>query len=61
MFVYCQSEDWLEVSTMNNLADVHQLHVGGDRIDKDKRNIFVEGNMVDVRHYFQVNMLIYGV
>ncbi|KAH3836064.1 hypothetical protein DPMN_109433 [Dreissena polymorpha] len=43
------------ISSMNNLSDVHQLHVGGERLDKDPRNIFLEGTMQDVRDNFQVN------
>ncbi|XP_053406122.1 DNA polymerase subunit gamma-1-like [Mercenaria mercenaria] len=46
-------EDWKEMSSLNNLADVHQLHVGGGKINKDPRNIFVEGSTADVRDNFQ--------
>lgn len=46
-------EDWKEISALNNLKDVHKLHVGGRDIDKDPRNIFIEGTTKDVRDNFQ--------
>lgn len=46
-------EDWKEVSSMNSLKEVHQLHVGGKELDKDPRNIFMEGTVADVRDNFQ--------
>ncbi|XP_052279468.1 DNA polymerase subunit gamma-1-like isoform X1 [Dreissena polymorpha] len=52
------SDDWKMISSMNNLSDVHQLHVGGERLDKDPRNIFLEGTMQDVRDNFQ-NLMLY--
>ena len=39
---------------MNNLHDVHQLHVGGKPLDKSTRNVFVTGTMQDVQEQFQV-------
>ncbi|KAL4228151.1 hypothetical protein ACF0H5_013584 [Mactra antiquata] len=46
-------EDWKEVSSLNNLKDVHALHCGGKELDKDPRNIFIEGTTEDVRENFQ--------
>jgi len=43
------------VSTLNNLQDVHSLHVGGEKLNKDPRDIFMEGTMADVRDSFQVS------
>lgn len=42
---------------MNSLRDVHRLHCGGKPIEKAKRDVFVEGNMTDVREQFQVGVL----
>ncbi|XP_062402977.1 DNA polymerase subunit gamma-1 [Sardina pilchardus] len=47
------SWDWVEISSINNLADVHALYVGGDPLKKEARNIFVKGTMGDVRENFQ--------
>ena len=49
-----QPDDWKEVSTLNNLNDVYQLHCGGEPLKKATREVFVEGNMEDVREQFQV-------
>ncbi|CAC5369661.1 POLG [Mytilus coruscus] len=51
---HVQSDDtWKEVSTMNNLNDVYQLHCNGKPLQKDTRDIFVKGTMKDVRERFQ--------
>ncbi|XP_004617577.2 DNA polymerase subunit gamma-1 [Sorex araneus] len=47
------SWDWLDVSSANNLADVHHLYVGGPALEKEPREIFVKGTMQDVRENFQ--------
>ncbi|XP_055412795.1 DNA polymerase subunit gamma-1 isoform X1 [Bubalus kerabau] len=47
------SWDWLDISSVNNLADVHGLYVGGPRLEKEPRELFVKGNMKDVRENFQ--------
>ncbi|KAL2094145.1 hypothetical protein ACEWY4_011457 [Coilia grayii] len=44
---------WVEISSINNLADVHALYVGGDPLKKEPREIFVKGSMADVRGSFQ--------
>lgn len=41
---------------MNNLNAVYQLHCNGKLLDKEKRNIFVEGTMEDVRQDYQVKI-----
>ncbi|XP_063433085.1 DNA polymerase subunit gamma-1-like [Mytilus trossulus] len=51
---HVQSDDtWKEVSTMNNLNDVYQLHCNGKPLQKDTRDVFVKGTMKDVRERFQ--------
>ncbi|XP_072525753.1 DNA polymerase subunit gamma-1 [Salminus brasiliensis] len=45
--------DWVYISSINNLVDVHALYVGGDPLKKEPRDIFVKGNMNDVRNNFQ--------
>lgn len=44
----------MHVSSINNLADVHALYVGGEPLEKDAREIFVKGTMADIRSNFQV-------
>ncbi|XP_069138631.1 DNA polymerase subunit gamma-1-like [Argopecten irradians] len=46
-------DEWKMVSTLNNLNDVHKLHIGGDDLKKEKRDIFVKGTMEEVRTKFQ--------
>lgn len=48
------SWDWLDISSVNNLADVHSLYVGGPRLEKEPRELFVKGSMKDIRENFQV-------
>ncbi|XP_075996851.1 DNA polymerase subunit gamma-1 [Genypterus blacodes] len=50
------SWDWVNISSINNLVDVHALYVGGEPLQKEARDIFVKGNMVDVRNNFQALM-----
>lgn len=46
---------WVDISSINNLADVHALYVGGAPLEKEAREIFVKGSMSDVRRSFQVS------
>lgn len=49
------SEDdlgWSEQTSLNNLADTYKLYCG-DELSKEPRNIFVDGNLQDVRENFQ--------
>lgn len=48
------SWDWVHVSSINNLADVHALYVGGEPLEKEARELFVKGTMADIRSHFQV-------
>lgn len=48
------SWDWLDISSVNNLADVHSLYVGGPPLEKEPRELFVKGSMKDIRENFQV-------
>ncbi|XP_055615997.1 DNA polymerase subunit gamma-1, mitochondrial isoform X2 [Toxorhynchites rutilus septentrionalis] len=43
---------WSSQSSLNNLADVYQLYCGG-KLDKEKRNIFLDGSLADVWRNFQ--------
>ncbi|KAL0829591.1 hypothetical protein ABMA28_003101 [Loxostege sticticalis] len=45
-------DDWIEISSLNNLSEVHNLYCGS-LIDKQTRDIFVEGTMDDVHENFQ--------
>ncbi|XP_028264401.1 LOW QUALITY PROTEIN: DNA polymerase subunit gamma-1 [Parambassis ranga] len=47
------SWDWVHISSINNLADVHALYVGGPPLQKEARETFVKGSMMDVRNNFQ--------
>ncbi|XP_054475204.1 DNA polymerase subunit gamma-1 [Anoplopoma fimbria] len=47
------SWDWVNISSINNLADVHSLYVGGPPLQKEARDTFVKGSMMDIRNNFQ--------
>ncbi|KAG8516326.1 DNA polymerase subunit gamma-1, partial [Galemys pyrenaicus] len=47
------SWDWLDVGSVNSLADVHSLYVGGPPLEKEPRELFVRGSMKDIRENFQ--------
>ncbi|XP_025977059.2 DNA polymerase subunit gamma-1 [Dromaius novaehollandiae] len=47
------SWDWVDVSSINNLADVHALYVGGEPLEKEARELFVKGTMANIRSNFQ--------
>ncbi|XP_052749870.1 DNA polymerase subunit gamma-1, mitochondrial isoform X2 [Galleria mellonella] len=49
-------DDWKEISSLNNLSEVHQLYCG-TLVDKQSRDVFTEGNMQDVHDNFQELML----
>lgn len=48
----------MHVSSINNLADVHALYVGGEPLEKEARELFVKGTMADIRSHFQVRAAI---
>ncbi|XP_027240053.1 DNA polymerase subunit gamma-1 isoform X3 [Cricetulus griseus] len=48
------SWDWMNISSANNLADVHSLYVGGPPLEKEPRELFIKGSMRDIRENFQV-------
>lgn len=48
----------MHVSSINNLADVHALYVGGEPLEKEARELFVKGSMADIRSHFQVRAAI---
>ncbi|KAM8972300.1 DNA polymerase subunit gamma-1 [Pelodytes ibericus] len=47
------SWDWVDISSINNLADVHALYVGGAPLEKEARELFVKGSIQDIRTEFQ--------
>lgn len=47
-----ENNAWIEKGSLNNLADVYEFHCG-TKINKDDREIFVQGSMQDVRENFQ--------
>ncbi|ETE65094.1 DNA polymerase subunit gamma-1, partial [Ophiophagus hannah] len=47
------SWNWVNISSINNLADVHSLYVGGQPLKKEARELFVKGSMNDIRNNFQ--------
>ncbi|XP_034280549.1 DNA polymerase subunit gamma-1 [Pantherophis guttatus] len=47
------SWNWVNISSINNLADVHSLYVGGEPLQKEARELFVKGSMKDIRNNFQ--------
>lgn len=48
-------DDWKEISSLNNLREVHNLYCGS-LLNKDPRDIFVEGTMLDVHENFDTLM-----
>lgn len=44
----------MNISSINNLADVYALYVGGPPLQKEARETFVKGSLRDVRNNFQV-------
>lgn len=51
----------MHVSSINNLADVHALYVGGEPLEKEARELFVKGTMADIRDHFQVRAVMLGM
>ncbi|ELW62800.1 DNA polymerase subunit gamma-1 [Tupaia chinensis] len=47
------SWDWLDISSVNSLAEVHKLYVGGPPLEKEPRELFIRGSMKDIRENFQ--------
>ncbi|XP_060709269.1 DNA polymerase subunit gamma-1 isoform X2 [Hemiscyllium ocellatum] len=45
--------DWVNISSINNLPDVHALYVGGKPLEKEARELFIKGTMKDIRENFQ--------
>ncbi|XP_068622933.1 DNA polymerase subunit gamma-1, mitochondrial [Battus philenor] len=48
-------DDWIDISSLNSLTDVHKLYCGKP-VDKQTRDVFVEGTMEDVHEGFQTLM-----
>ncbi len=48
-----RKSSWLSVSSPNSLEDVYKLYYGRG-LDKTPRNVFINGDLADVREHFQV-------
>ncbi len=50
------TKPWMKLSSPNNLASVHSLHVKDSKVELDKsvRNVFVEGSVEEIVGDFQV-------
>lgn len=46
---------WKNNCSLNNLADVHNLYCGS-KLNKETRNLFVEGNLMEIQESFQTVM-----
>ncbi|KAK2584642.1 hypothetical protein KPH14_006990 [Odynerus spinipes] len=51
-----RSEKWMNYTSTNSLSEVHKLYCG-ENIDKEQRNLFVEGSLDDIRDHFNDLML----
>lgn len=45
------NENWLEITSLNNLADVYHLYCGGHH-EKSSRDVFVQGSLTDIKNQF---------
>nr|CAG4650726.1 EOG090X00SQ [Simocephalus serrulatus]SVE94067.1 EOG090X00SQ [Simocephalus serrulatus] len=45
--------EWQNVSSFNGLSDVHKLYCGGLGLEKEKRNVFVNGSLAEIKNDFQ--------
>ncbi|KPJ20795.1 DNA polymerase subunit gamma-1, mitochondrial [Papilio xuthus] len=48
-------DTWIDISSLNSLTEVHNLYCGKP-VDKETRDIFVDGTMEDVHENFQTLM-----
>ncbi|XP_064484440.1 DNA polymerase subunit gamma-1-like [Ornithodoros turicata] len=46
-------EMWLDISSLNNLADVYALYSGGKKLKKEPRETFMTGTLADIASNFQ--------
>jgi DNA polymerase gamma 1 len=54
-----EDQSWASMASLNNLKDVHRLYCNKEEgVDKELRNVFMEGNLKDVRNDFQ-NLMTY--
>lgn len=44
---------WQNVTSTNGLAAVHKLYYGGEGLNKETRNTFVEGSLCEIKEDFQ--------
>lgn len=58
--IFEHDDSWMKAGALNNLKDVYRMHCisnggveTGEELDKEKRSVFVEGSMMDVRSQFQ--------
>ncbi|KAI4486167.1 hypothetical protein M0802_012510 [Mischocyttarus mexicanus] len=45
------TEEWVNYTSTNSLSEVHKLYCG-ENINKEQRNVFVEGSLDDIREQF---------
>lgn len=50
-----EDEVWKSQSSLNSLAEVHKLYCG-EKVDKQTRDMFVEGSLTDIHENFQTAM-----
>ncbi|KAH1026959.1 DNA polymerase subunit gamma-1, mitochondrial [Dendroctonus ponderosae] len=48
-------DSWKNNCSLNNLADVHNLYCG-TKLNKEIRNLFVDGNLIEIQESFQTVM-----
>ena len=53
--VLLQNTRWMSDTSLNSLTEVYQHHCKGPPLQKHKRDVFVKGNIEEVREDFQVS------
>jgi DNA polymerase gamma 1 len=49
-----EDQNWGSLTSLNSLKEVHKLYCNKEgELDKEIRNVFLEGNLKDIRHDFQ--------
>jgi len=48
-----EDQNWGSLTSLNSLTEVHKLYVQTEELSKDRRNIFMEGTLKDIRDDFQ--------
>lgn len=50
------SQPWMDVGAGNKLEHLYQLYCGQDNLDKTGQQVFIDGDLDDIRAQFQVIM-----